>query len=102
VVSRGIVRNLRRRRPVLTPDEVSEIAEVASRRGTWHRDAVVLDDAQRVVQRFERLRHEVDAAAYRRKAWTLLGQFVLVVATVWVCIQIVEIITTALASSLMP
>ena len=102
VVSRGIVRNLKRRPSVLTPDEVTEIADVASRRGTWHRDAVVLDDTQRVVQRFERLRHEVDVAAYRRKVWSLLAQSAFVAALVWVCIQIVEIITTALASSLMP
>jgi hypothetical protein len=50
VTSRRIVRNLRRRRKVLTPDAVTEIADVARRRGTWHCDPVVLSDTQRHVQ----------------------------------------------------
>ena len=100
VTSRGIVRNLRRRRPVLTPDEVTEIADVASRRGTWHRDAVVLDDTQRHVERFERLRRQVDAAAYRRKAWTVLGKLVVVGLTVWMSVVVLNLLVSALAASM--
>ena len=97
VISRGIVRNLRRRRLVLTPDEVTEIADVASRRGTWHRDAVVLDDTQRHVERFERLRRAVDAAAYRRKAWLVGGRLALAVAVLWLLIGVVGVLTPVLA-----
>jgi hypothetical protein len=101
VTSRGIVRNLRRRPRILSPDAVAEIADVASRRGTWHRDAIVLDDTQRHVQRFERLRHEVDAATYRRKAWVVLGKLVVVVGVVWLCIEMVDVIVPALAGGVL-
>ena len=97
VTSRGIVRNLRRRRRVLAPDAVAEIADVAGRRGTWHRDAIVLDDTQRHVQRFERLRHEVDVASHRRKAWVVLGKLVVVVGAVWLCAELLGVIAAAAA-----
>ena len=100
VTSRGIVRNLRRRRRILTPDAVAEIADVAGRRGTWHRDAIVLDDTQRHVQRFERLRSEVDAASRRRKAWVMLVELALVVGVVWVCANLLEVIVRALAGGM--
>jgi hypothetical protein len=100
VTSRGIVRNLKRRRPVLTPDEVTEIANVASRRGTWHRDAVVLDDTQRHVERFERLRRQVDAAAYRRKAWVVAAKLVVLGLTVWLSVVVLNVLVAALASSM--
>jgi hypothetical protein len=100
VTSRGIVRNLRRRRRVLTPDVVAEIADVAGRRGTWHRDAIVLDDTQRHVQRFERLRREVDAASRRRKAWVMLVELALVVGVVWVCANLLDVIVRALAGGM--
>lgn len=100
VISRGIVRNLRRRRPILTPDEVSEIADVASRRGTWHRDAVVLDDTQRHVERFERLRRAVDAAASRRKAWLVGARLALLAAILWFLIGAVETMTPVFAATL--
>jgi Nuclease-related domain len=100
VTSRGIVRNLRRRRAVLTPDEVTEIADVASRRGTWHRDAVVLDDTQRHVERFERLRRQMDAAAYRRKVWTVLGKLAVLGLTVWMGAALLDALISALASSM--
>lgn len=92
----GIVRNLRRRRKILSPDAVAEIAEVASRRGTWHRNAVVLDDTQRLVQRFERLRREVDAAAYRRQAWLFGGRLALIAAILWLLADVAEDLTSAL------
>jgi hypothetical protein len=100
VTARGIVRNLRRRRRVLTPDVVAEIADVAGRRGTWHRDAIVLDDTQRHVQRFERLRREVDAALRRRKAWVMLVELAVIVGVVWVCAGLLGIIARALAYGL--
>jgi len=97
VTSRGILRNLRRRRAVLSQDEVDEIADVAGRRGTWHRDAVVLDEAQRLVERFERLRRAVDAAAYRRNAWLFGGRLALAAAVLWLFIGIVGVLTPVLA-----
>jgi hypothetical protein len=100
VTSRGIVRNLRRRKPVLSPAEVTEIADVASRRGTWHRDAVVLDDTLRHVERFERLRAQVDAAAGRRKAWLFGSRLALVAAILWLLIGVVEVLTPVLASGM--
>jgi Nuclease-related domain len=98
VTSRGIVRNLRRRRRVLTPDAVAEIAHVASRRGTWHRDAIVLDDTQRHVQRFERLRREVDAASRRRKSWVALVELAVIVGVVWVSAELLGVIAAGLAA----
>jgi Nuclease-related domain len=100
VTSRGIVRNLKRRRSVLTPAEVDEVAGVAGRRGTWHRDAVVLDDTQRHVQRFERLRHEVDAAAHRRKAWSVLGQLAIAGLGIWACVELFDLMIGVLAHGL--
>jgi hypothetical protein len=100
VTSRGIGRNLRRRRRILSPDEVTEIADVASRRGTWHRDAVVLDDTERLVQRFERLRAQVDAAARRRNAWLFGSRLALVAAILWLLIGVVEVMTPVLASGM--
>jgi hypothetical protein len=98
VTSRGIVRNLKRRRPVLTPVEVDEIAEVAGRRGTWHRDAVVVEDALCNAERFERLRREVDAAAYRRRAWSVAGRLTLAGLTIWAFVEVCNMIVTRLAS----
>jgi hypothetical protein len=101
VTSRGIVRNLRRRRRTLTPDVVAEIADVASRRGTWHRDAIVLDDTQRHVQRFERLRSEVDAASRRRKAWVVLVELAVAVGVVWLCAELLGVIAAGLAGGVL-
>jgi Nuclease-related domain len=97
VTSRGILRNLRRRKRVLTADEVVEIAEVASRRGTWHREAVFLDDTQSLVERFERLRTEVDAASYRRTIWIVLDKLALMAAGFWVAVQLVQMVADVLA-----
>jgi hypothetical protein len=97
VTSRGIVRNLRRRRHILSSTEVTEIVDIASRRGTWHRDAVVLDDAQRHVERFERLRRQVEAAAVRRNAWLFAGRLALAAAILWLLIGIVDVLTPVLA-----
>ncbi|HEX4059309.1 MAG TPA: nuclease-related domain-containing protein [Galbitalea sp.] len=101
VTSRGIVRNLRRRRKILSTDAVAEIADVASRRGTWHRDAVVLDDTQRLVQRFERLRREVDAAARRRRARSVAGKLALLGASVWICAELLNMVSVALAGGVL-
>jgi len=100
VTSRGIVRNLKRRKRILTPEQVTEIADVASRRGTWHRDAVVLDDTQRHVERFERLRRQVDAAAQRRNAWLFGSRLALVAAVLWLLIGVVEVLTPVFASGM--
>jgi hypothetical protein len=42
----------------------------------------------------------VDAAARRRKAWSVLARLALVAATVWVCVQLVNLLVTALAGSM--
>jgi hypothetical protein len=100
VTSRGILRNLTHRKSVLSADEVVEIADVASRRGTCHRDAVVLDDTQSLVERFERLRSEVDAASHRRKAWVIAGKLGLVAASLWAGVQVVEMVAEVLAGNM--
>jgi hypothetical protein len=85
---------------MLTPDAVAEIADVAGRRGTWHRDAIVLDDTQRHVQRIERLRREVDAASRRRKSWVALVELVVIVGVVWVCANLLEVTVRSLAGGM--
>lgn len=100
VTSRGIVRNLKRRRAILSPGDVAEISQVASRRGTWHRDAVVLDDTLRHAERFERLRQQVDDAARRRRALALLAKFVVAVVTVLLGIMGVTAIACELAGGM--
>jgi hypothetical protein len=99
VTSSGIVRYLRRRKRVLSGDAIAEIADVAGRRGTWHRDGVVLDDSEHLVQRFESLRHEVDAAAATRKVWSILGKLVVVLLGFWVCAHLVEMVAAVVAGS---
>ena len=62
------------KRPQVHSDEVvAYFALVAEERGTWHTVAHVTDDTLRHVQRFERLRHEVDVARRRRRWWSLFG-----------------------------
>jgi hypothetical protein len=99
ITSRGIVRNLKRRKIILLPDAVAEIADVAGSRGTWHRDAVVLADTQRHVQRFERLRREVDAAARRRWLWVLLGRLALIGGSMWAVLELLGMILAALTAA---
>ena len=98
VASRGILRNLTRRRPVLSEDEVDEIADVASRRGTWHRDSVVLDDAQRLAERFKGLRHQVDVAVYRRQGWSLVVRLAVAGVAVWAGIRLFDLVVAVLAA----
>jgi Nuclease-related domain len=97
VTSRGIVRNLKRRRPVLTPTEVDEIADIAGRRGTWHRDSVLLDDALCNAENFERLRRDVDAAAYRRRAWSAAGRLAITAAALWIAVELFDIAVDVIA-----
>ena len=62
------------KRPQVHSDEaVAYFALIAEERGTWHTVAHVTDDTLRHVQRFERLRHEVDVARRRRRWWSLFG-----------------------------
>ncbi|TCK63111.1 nuclease-related domain-containing protein [Curtobacterium sp. PhB136] len=69
--------------PVLRPHEVARhvnsqprvhsdaavryLSMLAEERGTWHVDAVVINDTLRHVQRFERLEREITAAARQRR-----------------------------------
>jgi hypothetical protein len=47
-------------------EAVRYLGMLAEERGTWHVDAVVLNDTLRHVQRFERLERDIAAAAQRR------------------------------------
>lgn len=62
-----------RRRNVLSPASCRALVEVAEGSGTWHAAEHVIDDTLRHEARFQRLRHEVDAAASRNVAWIVLA-----------------------------
>jgi hypothetical protein len=64
---------LRKRRTTLTADAVAGISRAASLRSTWHADAVVVAESRVNLQRFERVRGEVERAAGRARLWKLLG-----------------------------
>lgn len=62
------------KRPREHSDEaVAYFALIAEERATWHTTANVTNDTLRHLQRFERLRHEVDAARRRRRLWSVCG-----------------------------
>jgi hypothetical protein len=88
-----------RRRSILAPDDVIEIADVASRRGTWHRGILVLDNTQLQVERFERLRRQVDAAARRRKAWVVLGKLAILRLRTLGCVELLNMVVAVLATT---
>lgn len=52
---------------VHSPEAVRYLSMLAEERGTWHVDAVVVNDTLRHVQRFERLERDIAAAAGRRR-----------------------------------
>ncbi len=88
LISRSIVRSLKRRRMVFSPEAVAEIADVAGRRATWHRDAEVLDDVPTVALHFDSLRRQVDAAALRRRLWALLAGVLIIAVSLLACIHL--------------
>jgi hypothetical protein len=91
--STQIARWLRKQHEVLPVDAVARIARIASRRGTWHVDSVVLNDTQRHVLRFERLQKQVDAAAHRQRLWVAAGTLIGLLALVGVLDQFLTMTT---------
>jgi hypothetical protein len=83
-----IGRWLQKRKRVLSYDQVVRIAQAAGQRGTWHTAEAVLDDTQRHVVRFERLRREVDAAAHRARLWATCGTLAGIVALAVIVLNI--------------
>nr|WP_255482370.1 nuclease-related domain-containing protein [Pseudarthrobacter sp. NBSH8] len=68
VTDRQLLRWLNRRRPVLTPEQVSRIATSAVLPGTSHRNPLYPAGLQ---NRFDALWRHVDVARRRRTAWNL-------------------------------
>ncbi len=62
---------LRRRRAVLSGEDVQGITAAAINSRTWHRNAPVLGDPAELGARFEELRRQVNRAALRRLGWVL-------------------------------
>jgi hypothetical protein len=60
---------------VHSAEAVRYLSMVAEDRATWHADAVELTDTLRIMQRFDRLEREVDAARQRRR--TIVSAIVL-------------------------
>lgn len=50
-----------------SPEAVRYLSMLAEERGTWHVDAVVMNDTLRHVQRFERLERDIAEAVVRRR-----------------------------------
>ena len=68
VTIRGLAGWLQRRRRTHTPEAVAYYAMVAGEPDTWNLEPGAAEDTQRDLQRFERLRREVEAAKLRRRA----------------------------------
>jgi hypothetical protein len=65
---RGLAAWLQRQRRVHSREAVAYYAMVAGERETWNLGPDAADETLRDLQRFERLRREVEAAAVRRRA----------------------------------
>jgi hypothetical protein len=89
-----IGRWLQKRKAVLSYDQVVRIAQAAGQRGTWHTAEVVLDDTQRHVVRFERLRREVDAAAHRARLWAACGTLAGIVTLAVIVLNVLPTVGT--------
>jgi len=64
---------LQRRRRVLSPDDVREIAAAAARPATWAPDATAHLDTVELAERFQKLRAEVGRAWRVQLAWVLVA-----------------------------
>lgn len=71
VTDRRLLRWLRRRRPVLTPERVARITAAAVVAGTWHSEPVPPEDPVALQERFAALRDSVRSAQRRRGLWEL-------------------------------
>lgn len=54
---------------VFSAEAVAYFGLLAEERGTWHLQAIVINDTLRHLQRFERLEREIAGAASRRRIW---------------------------------
>jgi hypothetical protein len=68
VTARGLAAWLQRQRRVHTPEAVAYYAMVAGEPATWNLEPGAAEETLRDLQRFERLRREVEGAALRRRA----------------------------------
>ncbi len=71
VTDRQLLRRLKRRRPVLTPDQVAQITAAALLPRTWHSNPAPPDDPVVLQERFAALRASVRSAQRRRALWEL-------------------------------
>ena len=68
VAAKGLATWLRRQRRVHTPEAVAYYSMVAAEPDTWNLDPGAEEETLRDLQRFDRLRREVEGAAARRRA----------------------------------
>ncbi|EYT53921.1 MULTISPECIES: nuclease-related domain-containing protein [Kocuria] len=73
VTNRQLLRWLRRRRPVLTDQEVARISAAAVVPSTWHNSPAPPEDPVALQERFAELRHTVRSARRRRELWRFGG-----------------------------
>ncbi|WJZ66380.1 nuclease-related domain-containing protein [Kocuria rosea] len=73
VTDRDLLRWLKRRRPVLTPERITRIAAAAVVPGTWHHHPAPPEDPVALQERFAELRHTVRSARRRRELWRFGG-----------------------------
>lgn len=66
-----LLRWLRRRRPVLTQQEMARISSAAVQPGTWHKQPAAPSDQMSLQGKFATLRLLVDQARRRRATWAL-------------------------------
>jgi Nuclease-related domain len=79
---RLLLRLLRHRKPVLSPETVAEIADVAANVRTWHPSASTAVDVA-ILNRFAELRRATATARLRRLVWASAITFGIVALVVW-------------------
>lgn len=75
VTDRELLRWLKRRRPVLTPERIARIAAAAVVPGTWHHHPAPPEDPVALQERFAELMQIVRSARRRRRLWSF-GLFI--------------------------
>ncbi|GGG71442.1 hypothetical protein GCM10011374_40150 [Kocuria dechangensis] len=95
LTDRQLVRWLRRRRPILTPDMITRITSVAERPGTWHNNPQPpLDPA--VLQRcFTALQRSVRTARRRRQLWRAGLQLGAIIAVLAYGPRLIDVVLSA-------
>ncbi|MEX5236167.1 nuclease-related domain-containing protein [Kocuria arenosa] len=71
VTDRELLPWLKRRRPVLAPEQIARIAAAAVVPGTWHNNPAPSEDPAALQERFTELRSSVGRAQRRRGLWGL-------------------------------